>query len=124
MPYASYRFHGVAFEPVLNIDRLDELRSLIGAEKLAKALRMFEEHLDNARNAVDARDQADGHVFLVAHKLSSAAGALGFEQLATASRTVMTCAPGKPQASELPIALGAMLKAVQDAASALHSVAK
>jgi HPt (histidine-containing phosphotransfer) domain-containing protein len=107
---------------VLDVCRLEELRELLGPEKLNEALRAFEQHLYDARCAVEATEPADPRVLILAHQMSSAAGSLGFEELARASRTVMTCAPGKPREADFPTALAALQVAVQQAASALSSV--
>jgi len=101
---------------VLDRSRFKEARDLLGPIKFGSALGLFKAQLDDTFSLTEGAEPPSGGLQILAHKLASSAGFLGFEELSLTSRDVTASHADSRAVCDMHRAAQRALKALAEAA--------
>lgn len=85
-------------QPILDLSRLREAREMLGPAKFGTAVGLFRTQLDHSLEMAANAEAPDSGLKALAHQLASSAGFLGFDELSSTSRHLMSVTSGARQA--------------------------
>jgi HPt (histidine-containing phosphotransfer) domain-containing protein len=104
---------------VLQARKLRELRDMLGSQRAADFIQRFDVELAGRLRELEANGGSPAIVASIAHKLVGVAGAVGLDELATASQCLSAEARAAPAGHDLTEAAARVLAAGHRARAAL-----